>query len=118
MIPNCVDFYTDEDGRLHVQISEHVVFHFFGNREEIVHGNDINLSKHKVTVTGGAYHINPRSSPQITDMVRNQMILDVIEEKTNTLYARQGRPDYKQIAHSRMFNNRLTSGGCKGKKCK
>lgn len=121
MQPNAVsiDSYVDEDGKLHILVNRDVVFHFMGDREEIVQGNDVNLSKNKVTVTGSAYHINPRSSPLINKIVSNKLVLDVIEGKTQTLYARQGRVDYKQIARSKMFNHRLTSGGCKGKKkCK
>lgn len=114
MVSNLVDQFVDDDGKLHVHVKEHVVFHFHGNREQIIHGNDVELSKEKVIVTGGAFHINPLMSERMNDIVTNQLIHTVIAEKTRTLYDRNRRIDYKQIAHNKKFNRRLTNG-CKSK---
>lgn len=116
MLPDDIQLVRDEEGRLHVFIESDVVFHFMGDKQEIVSGNSLDYSNQKFVATTHGHHTNPPFNNELEDIINNPVISNAIKNKTQKFYKQPGRLDYKTIGKQNMFNRNLRFGnkcGCK-----
>jgi hypothetical protein len=60
ILDDVTDLWYDEGGRLHVQFSENMVFHFSGTKTETVAGDSVEFVKgNKTEISTKEHHVNP-----------------------------------------------------------